>query len=100
MGMREYERRGGRGRTIVAFTLGAAIGSAIALLFAPASGQATRRRIAMRLRNAQRTVGRRLDQTRRKLLLKAEHARAAATDWVAQHVSNGNGRRHRPVHHV
>ncbi|MBI4340817.1 MAG: YtxH domain-containing protein, partial [Candidatus Omnitrophica bacterium] len=46
--MKEQRRRGGFLRTVAAFGLGATAGSIVALLYAPASGKITRRRLAMR----------------------------------------------------
>ena len=80
--MKEYRRSGGIVRTLGAFTLGAAAGSIVALLFAPASGQATRRRIGLQLRMLQRTATRQLG---RKI--------TTARQWVVEHVTNGHGRR-------
>ena len=52
----QRQQRGGFGRGIVAFTLGATAGSILALLFAPASGEVTRRRIANKMRSARRVA--------------------------------------------
>ena len=96
--MKEIRRRGGALRTGVAFALGATAGSIVALLYAPASGQVTRRRLTMKVRSLQRDAAKRLNRTQRDLALRAEHVREAATEWIAEHVPhrNGNGRiRHR-----
>lgn len=101
--MKENRRRGGAFRTATAFTLGAATGSILALLYAPASGQMTRRRLAMRVRTLRRDTIRRLGQTQRVLATKAGRVREAATEWIAEHVPHGNGRhplRHRAVRHA
>ena len=90
--MKEFRRRGGMFQTAVAFTLGATAGSIVALLYAPASGQATRRRLALKVRNLQRSAIRRLGQTKRVLTTKAEEVRDAATEWISEHVPHGNGR--------
>lgn len=94
--MREQRRGNGLGRTLAAFGIGAAAGSVLALLYAPASGQVTRKRIATRFRTLRR---------------KAEQLKDTATErigdartWVMQriHTTNGNGRRvrhHAAVHH-
>ena len=50
MGMQNARRGGGAFRTAGIFTLGAAVGSIVALFYAPASGQVTRRRLANRIR--------------------------------------------------
>ena len=89
--MKEFRRRGGALRTFAAFTLGAAAGSIVALLYAPASGQVTRRRLARRAQILRRDAARRLGETRRVLVTKAEQVREAAADWISEHVP-GNGR--------
>jgi gas vesicle protein len=81
--MKENRRRGGIFRTVATFALGAAAGSLVALLYAPASGKVTRKRLAMRVRNLQRTAARRLGETKRALATRAEHVREAATEWIA-----------------
>jgi hypothetical protein len=95
------ERRGnGRGRvlrTATAFTLGAALGSVVALLYAPASGKVTRRRLALRVNTLKRTAARRIGQTGRILADKAEDVRDAARGWIVDHMPHGNGRHPRRV---
>jgi len=81
------------------FSLGAAAGSLLGLLFAPASGRSTRKRIGSQIR-----------QTKKLLLKKADLLREAAVDkfgdtreWLVQRVPNGNGRHgthRRAVHHA
>jgi len=88
---------------VAAFAFGATAGSIIALLYAPASGAITRRRLAMRTRNLQRTALRRLGRTQRALVTRAEQVKDAATEWIAEHVPHGNGRhivRRREVRHA
>ena len=95
---KEIRRRGGVLRTAFTFALGAATGSIVALLYAPASGKVTRRQLAMRVSALKRDAAKRLNRTQRELALRAENAREAATEWIAEHVPhrNGNGRiRHR-----
>lgn len=92
--MREQPRRIGRGQAVLAFTLGAAAGSIIALLYAPASGQVTRRRLLMKARDAQRKVTRTFGEAKKVIACKAEQVRESATDWITEHVPhNGHGRR-------
>ena len=103
--MKEQRRGGGRFRTVAAFGLGATVGSIIALLYAPASGQVTRRRLAMKARTLQRATMRRLGQTQRALATRAVLVRQAAQRWITNHSAarNGNGRhpiRHRTVRHA
>ena len=86
-------RLAGKLQTIAAFTFGAALGSIGALLYAPASGQVTRKRLTSKIRTFQRTAARRLGQTQRALVDRAEQVREAASGWIAEHVPhNGNGR--------
>ena len=95
---KEIRRRGGALRSVVTFALGAAAGSIVALLYAPASGRVTRRQLAMRVSAMKRDAAKRLNRTQRQLALRAENVREAATEWIAEHVPhrNGNGRiRHR-----
>ena len=102
--MREQPRRIGRGQTVLAFALGAAAGSIIALLYAPASGEMTRRRLLMKARETQRKVARKFGEAKKVLACKAEQVRETATDWIAEHVPhNGHGRRttrRRALHHA
>lgn len=84
-------RRGGVLKSAAVFTLGAAVGSIAALLYAPASGKQTRRRIAMRVQTLRRETGRNLGRTRRALATQAVQVREAATGWIAEHIPHGNG---------
>ena len=93
----------GKFQSAAAFALGATAGSLVTLLYAPASGEVTRRRIAQRVRQLQRTTVRRLGRTGRLLVSRAGDVRDAATEWIAEHVPQGNGRNHsirRPVRHA
>ena len=90
--VKENRNRGGFLRTAVAFVFGATLGSVIALLYAPASGKVTRRRLALKARDLQRTAMRRIGQTQRALATRAERVREAATGWITNHVPHGNGR--------
>ena len=101
--MKEQRRTGRAFQTVATFGLGAAVGSIIALLYAPASGTVTRRRLAMKARNLQRSAIRQLGQTKRVLVSKAADVREAATEWIAEHVPHGNGRqtlRRRTLRHA
>ena len=91
-----------------AFLLGATVGSVAALLYAPASGKVTRKRIGMKIRSLQTTAGRQLGQAQKLLAKRAELLRETASEkihdaqtWVAQRM-NGNGKSasRRAVHHV
>ncbi len=87
------EQRGRRGRTITAFALGAALGSLAALLFAPASGAVTRKRLLQQAKHARRTMGRKIQVAQRVVADRAVEVREAATGWISEHVSNGHSRR-------
>lgn len=98
-------RRGGVVRTIGVFSLGAATGSVVALLFAPAAGKVTRKRIALKIKAARKTTVRRIGQASRVLARKAARLRVAATEriqnarqWVG-HTMNGNGNGKRRIAH-
>ena len=101
--IKENRQRGGGVRTFLAFALGATVGSIVALLYAPASGQVTRRRLAMKARTLQRAALRRLGETQRALATRAERVRDAAAEWIGDHVPHSNGRhtiRHRTIRHA
>ena len=99
--MNGNRRQGGGLRTAAAFTLGAAAGSIVALLYAPASGEVTRRRIAQRARQLRRTAARRIGQTGRVLTVQAARVRDAAGEWITEHMPQGNGKQvRRPVRHA
>jgi gas vesicle protein len=74
----------------------------VALLYAPASGQVTRRRLAQRARQLRRVAVRRIGQTGRALSSQAERVRDAAGEWIAGHMPQGNGKQaaRRPVRHA
>ncbi len=107
--IKEKRQRGGIGRTVAAFTLGATAGSIVALLFAPASGKVTRRRIGLKIHSLQRSATRQLTQAKKVLAAKAETLRDAATErlgyarkWMVARVNGANGkhpvRQHAPHH--
>ena len=98
------QRRGVPFRTVRDFTLGtilgAAVGSIVTLLYAPASGEVTRRRLGRKARELQRTAIRRLSQTQRVLARKAENVREAAGEWITEHIPHGNGGSRRTLRHA
>lgn len=104
--MSKNRARGGVLQAVGAFVFGAASGSLLALLYAPASGNVTRRRLALRARTLQQSCVRQIGQTQRTLARKAERARVAAAGWITDHMPLGNGRhpirrrtaRHATVH--
>ncbi len=92
------------------FALGATAGSAVALFYAPQSGRATRKQIAMRFRLLNRSAARGLNHTRKALLRKVGDLREAAEEklghtreWLRERALT-NGRRpireRRFVHHA
>lgn len=90
--VKEQRRRGGFLKSVAMFTLGAAAGSIVALLYAPASGEVTRRRLGRKVNGLRREAARRIGRTQRALATQAEQVREAATEWIAEHVPHGNGR--------
>ncbi|GEM_PF-1064448 len=108
--VKEIRRGHGVGRTIGVFALGAATGGIVALLFAPASGRVTRRRIALKVRAMRRQTIQQLGRTKKLLARKAEDLRETTTEklhdaraWVAHRLVDGNGRhevRHRSARHA
>ena len=101
--MKESRGRGKTFRTVASFTLGAVAGTIGTLLYAPASGRVTRRRLALKARQLQRQAFRRLGETKRVLANQAVQVREAATEWITEHVPHGNGRhpiRRRTIRHA
>ncbi len=91
-------------RTLGAFAVGATAGSAIALLFAPASGRVTRKKIAWQFRSWGRSTTRQIQQTKKLLTRKAAGLKEAAVEklgegreWLMERVSNSSNGRHHPV---
>ena len=66
------------------FALGATAGSAVALLYAPQSGRATRKQIALKFRSLERSAARGLNRTRKSLLRKVGNIREAAEEKWGQ----------------
>ena len=100
--MIKEQHRGNGLRTAGTFALGAAVGSILALLYAPASGEVTRKRLANKVRNLRRTAIRRLEQTGRVLATKAVEVRENASEWLADRMPF-NGKhpvRRRPARHA
>lgn len=85
--MAQVRSRRRMGETAAVFAVGTALGSLLGVLFAPASGQVTRKRFLKELRSARRIaserIGRRLTDAR---------------EWLMDHVVNGhNGHRRRTL---
>lgn len=110
--MAKKNRMGRLGRSAGFFALGAAAGSAIALLFAPTSGRVLRKKLAGRARNLGRSTNRQIQQAKRMLLKRAGSLQRTAADkledtreWIVERMApNGNGKRHglprRTAHHA
>ena len=98
-------RRRGKGlvQAAASFVLGTLAGGIVTLLYAPASGPVTRRRLLMKARGLQRTAVQRLGRAQRALATKAERVREAAAGWVTDRFPARNGRhpiRHRVIRHA
>ena len=90
--MAEKRSRGNIGLAAAVFALGAATGSVIGLLLAPAPGRVTRKRLVTQFRNA-----------RRRTTQKLERQLHDAREWLVERVMNGYSRRplrRRIAHHV
>ena len=91
--MKDVPRKGLGLRAVAAFAIGATLGSIVALLYAPASGKVTRRRIALRLRRVRQVAGRRFIETRLALARRAGQMQKAARGWITNHMpTNGHQR--------
>ena len=91
------------GPTAGAFALGAAAGSAAALLFAPASGSVTRRRISQKFRAIERDTARQIQRAKRALVKRAGLLKQNAAEkledtreWLAERVASRNGKNAAP----
>lgn len=82
----------GRGKTVAAFAVGAAAGSILALLFAPASGKVTRKRLAQNMSKLKRESLRKIGKATRVIAVRVGDAKDAAGEWLTQRV-NGHGKR-------
>ncbi|MBI3616165.1 MAG: YtxH domain-containing protein [Candidatus Omnitrophica bacterium] len=97
--MKENRKAQKIAQSVGLFSLGAMVGSLSALLFAPASGKAVRKRL-----------GNQILQTKKQLLKKADILRDTAVEkfgdtrqWLLKQMKNGNGKhpvRHRLIHHA
>lgn len=92
---KEQQPRGGRGRTLAAFAIGATAGSILALLFAPASGRVTRKRLVQGARRLQRVGLRKLGQTSHLIARKVGYVKDAATEWITERVNGKHVVHHR-----
>ena len=91
------------GQAAGVFALGATAGSAAALLLAPASGRATRKKLVSKFHTMKRTATRGLQQSKKLLAKKAEGWKDATVErigdtreWLMERIPNGNGR-HQPM---
>lgn len=84
------------------FAIGAAAGSVLALLFAPASGRAIRKRIGHQFKQTQKLLAKKTGVLREAALDKLGETREWLQERVLAH-SNGNGKRslrRRALHHA
>jgi gas vesicle protein len=72
MDEQQPRRRSGAFRAAATFAAGAAVGTGIALLTAPASGKVTRERIGKRVHKISKTATRKLGRTQKLLARKAD----------------------------
>jgi hypothetical protein len=102
--MKHRRQLNGSLQAATAFTMGATLGSLFALLYAPTSGHATRRRIALKVRQLERTAARRIGVTQRLLARRAAEVREATAGWIAKYgppAANGRSlRRRRRLQHA
>lgn len=89
------------GQTAGVFALGATAGSAAALLLAPASGRATRKKLISKFRSMERTAARGLQQSKKLLTKKAAGWKDATVErlgdtreWLMERIPSGNSRHH------
>ena len=99
--MKSYPRWKKVGWSAGTFTFGATVGSLLGLLFAPASGRATRKRIGLQFRSLERSTARQIQQAKKLLAKKADRLRETTVEklgntreWLVDRVSNG---RHHPL---
>jgi len=90
--MKHRRQLNGSLQAATAFTVGATLGSLCALLYAPTSGTAARRRIALKVRQLERTAARRIGVTQRLLARRAAEVREATAGWIAKYGPPANGR--------
>jgi gas vesicle protein len=92
-------------KTLGVFALGAAAGSAVALLTAPASGKVTRKRIGMKFRSVKNAAGKQIKGAKKLLSQKALVLRREAAEkigksreWLVDRMAtNGNGKHARKL---
>ena len=82
------------------FSLGAAVGSLAALLFAPAAGRATRKRIGNQIRQTKKLLLKKADLLRETAAEKLGESREWLVERVVPHTGGKNGYRRRAVHHA
>ena len=78
-----------------AFALGATAGSAAALLFAPASGRATRKRLVSKLQQGQKLLAKKAGYLKDAAVERIGDTR----EWLVEHVPNGRHPAHRATRH-
>lgn len=75
--MANQQQGSGAGSVLVAFVIGAAVGAAVALLYAPASGRETRELVNRRAREARERASEAARQGREELNRQREHLTTA-----------------------
>ena len=92
-------------KTAGVFALGAAAGSAAAFLYAPASGRATRKKIALKFNSLKRSSTQQVLKAKKTLVRKAGDLRHAAVEklsdtqeWFKERIGNGDRPAPRRVH--
>lgn len=90
--------RAGWGKAVGTFAWGAAAGSAVALLFTPASGKALRKRLDLKFKSLERTAEQKIARVKKMLVRKAGILRETAEgkledtrEWLVARAGN-----HRP----
>jgi gas vesicle protein len=84
----------GRGKTVAAFAIGAAAGSVLALLFAPASGTVTRKRLAQNMSKLKKESLRKIGKATRVIAVRVGNARDAAGEWLTKSMNGHAGKSH------
>ena len=89
------------GLTAGGLFVGTALGGLLGLLYAPASGRVTRKKIGLQFRSWERNTARQLNHTKKLLVKKAGNLREAAAEklgdtreWLVERVASGNGKHH------
>ncbi len=109
--VRRVKRQGAQAtriaKTVGIIAIGATAGSIVTLLFAPASGRVTRRRIGLKVRALRRETVRQIGQAKKLLAVKAQNLRETASEglvhareWVQAQAGNGHSVRRTARRHA